>query len=55
MTTGDGILSAMFIYIIWQAFLIWLATERATDNRPARTEARLSRLEDLMKTMGIDP
>ena len=53
MSTGDGIATAMMMYLVWQMFLVWLTAERAV-KRPAATEARLERLERALKYLEID-
>ena len=54
MTTGDGIVTAMFLYLVWQAFLVWLSIDRPF-RRPAAIEARMERLEKFIKEeIGVD-
>jgi len=53
MTTGEGIVLAMMMYLCWQGFMVWLVAERAV-RRPAVTEARLSRIEKLLREWGVD-
>ena len=53
MSTGDGILTAMMMYLVWQGFLVWLSFDKAV-RRPAATEARLERLERALKYLEID-
>lgn len=52
MSTGDGIVTAMMMYLVWQGFLVWLSVDRAS-KRPAATEARLERLERALKYLEI--
>ena len=54
MTTGDGIVTAMVLYLFWQGFLVWLTTERSV-KKPATLEVRIERVERTLEESGIYP
>jgi hypothetical protein len=51
MSTGNGIVVAMIMYVCWQGFLVWRADNQV--RRPAALEARVERLEKLLLEAGI--